>query len=198
MFLLITVPVHKVEDITHVNFTDRDHLWFDPNCKNSTSLGSNPANGSITGSGNSNSITNNNSNGLCEHDPMATMLENNAKNTNAANIFVNKLHGLVSEYAEVSHANVIENPASAVVTSNGPYATTNLVDPSNVSLILTFLASTLKIFQKKTKPIFSQSFYALKKLAALSQRRNFSGARSIFFKTSRSKGFERRSIFCSF
>ena len=37
---------------------------------------------------------------------MAVMLEHNAKNTNAANIFVNKLHGLVSEYAEVNHTNV--------------------------------------------------------------------------------------------
>ena len=63
---------------------------------------------------------------------MAVMLENNAKNTNAANIFVNKLHGLVSEYAEVNHTNVLEN-RNSTNTSNGPYATTTLVDPSNVS-----------------------------------------------------------------
>ena len=34
-----SVPVHKVDDITHVNFTDRDHLWFDPNWKNSNGGG---------------------------------------------------------------------------------------------------------------------------------------------------------------
>ena len=28
-----------MDDITHVNFTDRDHLWFDPNWKNSNSGG---------------------------------------------------------------------------------------------------------------------------------------------------------------
>ena len=66
---------------------------------------------------------------------MAVMLENNAKNTNAANIFVNKLHGLVSEYAEVTHTNVMDNRISTS-TNNGPYATTTLIDPSNVSFVL--------------------------------------------------------------
>ena len=64
---------------------------------------------------------------------MAVMLEHNAKNTNAANIFVNKLHGLVSEYAEVTHTNVIADNRTSTSTNNGPYATTTLIDPSNVS-----------------------------------------------------------------
>ena len=121
----LSVPVHKVDDITHVNFTDRDHLWFDP--KNGTTLGSN--NASLSGG---NSTVNNNVT-VGDDDPMAAMLENNAKNTNAANIFVNKLHGLVSEYAEVNHGNIMENRK---METNGPYATTTLVDPSNVSHIL--------------------------------------------------------------
>ena len=65
------MPIHKVDDITHINFTDRDHLWFDPNsngnCKNSNS--------------NSGSSSSNNNNDSREReDPMAAMLENNAKN----------------------------------------------------------------------------------------------------------------------
>lgn len=112
--------MHKVDDISHVNFTDRDHLWFDPNWKNgSTAVSSNG------------SRTNNNAG---EDDPMAAMLENNAKNTNATNIFVNKLHGLVSEYAEVNHANVMPTENNRISTTNGPYATTTLIEPSNVSL----------------------------------------------------------------
>ena len=54
------------------------------------------------------------------------MLENNAKNKNAAHIFVNPNNDLAPEYAEVDN--------SAIVTSlskgqdQGPYATTSLVD----------------------------------------------------------------------
>ena len=66
------MPIHKVDDITHINFTDRDHLWFDPNsnsnCKNSNSN---------SGSSSSN---NNNDRDRDREDPMAAMLENNAKN----------------------------------------------------------------------------------------------------------------------
>ena len=63
---------------------------------------------------------------------MAAMLVNNAQNTNAANIFVNKLHGLVSEYAEVNHANLVENRMTVLVSNQqGPYATTNLIEPSS-------------------------------------------------------------------
>ncbi len=54
------VPVHKVDDITHVNFTDRDHLWFDPNW--------NKSNGEPSDKTSS------------VDDPMAAMLENNCKN----------------------------------------------------------------------------------------------------------------------
>ena len=110
-----------MDDITHVNFTDRDHLWFDPNWKNGCNATPIPSNG-------------NNNNTVGEDDPMAAMLENNAKNTNAANIFVNKLHGLVSEYAEVNHANLIHEHRTPNSNQQGPYATTNLIEPSNVSL----------------------------------------------------------------
>lgn len=101
------VPVHKVDDITHVNFTDRDHLWFDPNWKSASS----------------------NHVAVGEDDPMALMLENSAKNTKAANIFVNQLHGLVApEYAEVDALKGVpsKRPRS---TQQGPYATTTLVEP---------------------------------------------------------------------
>ena len=124
------MPVHKVDDISHVNFTDRDHLWFDPNWKNGG--GTSVSNGSASARPNSSGTNNNCS---AEDDPMAAMLENNAKNTNAANIFVNKLHGLVSEYAEVNHGSLVENPNTS---SNGPYATTTLIDPSNVSFLEEF------------------------------------------------------------
>ena len=128
----MTVPVHKVDDITHVNFTDRDHLWFDPNWKNSGGNGG-ERNGVGTSASNASGGTNNNAG---EDDPMAVMLENNAKNTNAANIFVNKLHGLVSEYAEVNHSNLMQENRTSNNTNNGPYATTTLIDPSNVSYVL--------------------------------------------------------------
>jgi hypothetical protein len=124
---LFVVPVHKVDDITHVNFTDRDHLWFDPNWK--ANGGHHVRNGNSTS--NSGSRNNNPNHDSGEDDPMATMLENSAKNTNAANIFVNKLHGLVtasSEYAEVNHANMLENRHS---NQQGPYATTTLIEPAN-------------------------------------------------------------------
>ena len=119
-----SVPVHKVDDITHVNFTDRDHLWFDPNWKN----------------GNNNKEMQGGSSQSREsmvEDPMAVMLENNAKNTNAANIFVNKLHGLVSEYAEVNHDLELRHNGTEKNRQpqhqQGPYATTTLLEPSNVS-----------------------------------------------------------------
>lgn len=116
------VPVHKVDDISHVNFTDRDHLWFDPNWKSTATAVSSNGTGRRT------------NNNAGEDDPMAAMLENNAKNTNATNIFVNKLHGLVSEYAEVNHANVMPSTENnRISTTNGPYATTTLIEPSNVS-----------------------------------------------------------------
>ena len=121
VYFLFSVPVHKVDDITHVNFTDRDHLWFDPNWKN----------------GNNNKEMQQQSRESVEQveDPMAVMLENNAKNTNAANIFVNKLHGLVSEYAEVNHDLELRHNGTEKNRQQhqqGPYATTTLLEPSNV------------------------------------------------------------------
>ena len=47
-----SVPVHKVDDITHVNFTDRDHLWFDPNWKNSNGGGTGHASNASGGTNN--------------------------------------------------------------------------------------------------------------------------------------------------
>ena len=63
------MPIHKVDDIAHMNFTDRDHLWFDPNgCK------------SNSGSNGNSSNNNNDREDRGDPDPMAAMLENNAKN----------------------------------------------------------------------------------------------------------------------
>ena len=66
------MPIHKVDDIAHINFTDRDHLWFDPNA---ASNGGNGCKNSHSGSSSSN-----NNNDRDHEDPMAAMLENNAKN----------------------------------------------------------------------------------------------------------------------
>jgi len=114
------VPVHKVDDISHVNFTDRDHLWFDPNWSKSNIM-----------EGGSSS----------KEDPMAAMLDNNCKNRNATNIFINKLaqYGndpTVAEYAEVDGMKGVPNNApgksslkrALPPTHQGPYATTTLLD----------------------------------------------------------------------
>lgn len=99
--VVLSVPVHKVDDISHVNYTDRDHLWFDPNWKSDTS------------------------------DPVAAMLDNLASgntgsssskgnnNNNSSHIFVNNLG---PEYAEV-------DGLKGIPGSDGPYATTTLVEP---------------------------------------------------------------------
>ena len=60
LHVFLLVPVHKVDDITHVNFTDRDHLWFDPNWNKSNGESSDKTSSA--------------------DDPMAAMLENNCKN----------------------------------------------------------------------------------------------------------------------
>ena len=80
----------------NVFFADGDHhLWLDWN---------------------KDSLNGNNTNHH-DDDPMAAMLENNAKNKNSTNIFVNQLHN--SEYAEVRGEDI----------SQGPYATTTLIPP---------------------------------------------------------------------
>ena len=66
--LFFSVPVHKVDDITHVNFNDRDHLWYDPNWKNSGSGGNSGGGG--TGVSNT-SGGNGSNNNAGEEDPMA-------------------------------------------------------------------------------------------------------------------------------
>lgn len=116
------VPVHKVDDISHVNFTDRDHLWFDPNWSKSNNI--------LDGSKSN------------KDDPMAAMLENNCKNRNATNIFINKLaqYGndpTVAEYAEVDGLKGLPNPAGKSSlkrplppSTQGPYATTTLLETS--------------------------------------------------------------------
>ena len=70
-----------------------------------------------------------------DDDPMAAMLENNAKNKNATNIFLNQLHNIkgndrdngAPEYAEVD--GLVNQKQSILITdvNQGPYATTTLV-----------------------------------------------------------------------
>jgi len=91
-----------VDDITHMGFGDREHLWFDPGWR---------------GKGKKTSKAG-------DDDPMAEMLENNAKNRNAAHVFVNKLAGEGSEYAEVDAT----ASAKRVISSPGPYATADVID----------------------------------------------------------------------
>ena len=77
-----------------------------------------------------------------EEDPMAAMLENNAKNKNATNIFLNQLHNMKQnekdndenpEYAEVD--GIVNEKQSILITdvNQGPYATTTLVNPPRTS-----------------------------------------------------------------
>ena len=77
-----------------------------------------------------------------EEDPMAAMLENNAKNKNATNIFLNQLHNIKQnekdgdenpEYAEVD--GIVNEKQSILITdiNQGPYATTTLVNPPRTS-----------------------------------------------------------------
>ena len=77
-----------------------------------------------------------------EDDPMAAMLDNNAKNKNATNIFLNQLHSINSndkdndgapEYAEVD--GIVNQKQSILITdlNQGPYATTTLVTSSRTS-----------------------------------------------------------------
>ena len=70
---------------------------------------------------------------------MAAMLENNAKNKNATNIFINQLHNIkpndadngAPEYAEVD--GLVNEKQTIVMTdiNQGPYATTTLSYPIN-------------------------------------------------------------------
>ena len=54
--------------------------------------------------------------------------QHNAKNTNAANIFVNKLHGLVSEYAEVNHTNVcVHHMFSRILQLQKPFHVVGMI-----------------------------------------------------------------------
>ena len=68
---------------------------------------------------------------------MAAMLENNAKNKNATNIFLNQLHNIKTndegdngapEYAEVD--GMVNSKQSILISdiNQGPYATTTLVN----------------------------------------------------------------------
>ena len=117
--------------ISFLLITDHDHLWFDPNWKhissNSSTCNNRQMNGSVIGNG---MDTN-------EDDPMAAMLENNAKNKNATNIFLNQLHNIKTnddrdngapEYAEVD--GMVNSKQSILISdvNQGPYATTTLVN----------------------------------------------------------------------
>ena len=73
-----------------------------------------------------------------DDDPMAAMLDNNAKNKNATNIFLNQLHNIKGndrdpEYAEVD--GLVSQKQSILITdvNQGPYATTTLVSPPRTS-----------------------------------------------------------------
>ena len=115
-----------MDDISHINFTDRDHLWFDPNWHN---------NGSNSKSSSSSSNNNNRDNDD-EIDPMAAMLENNARNPKASHVFVNDLHNAAPEYAEVDPEGSTANAAAETNTqlgikATGAYATTNIMGPGS-------------------------------------------------------------------
>ena len=109
-------------------------MWFDPNWKHVSSSSSTSnnrqLNGSAAGRGHNNDAD----------DPMAAMLENNAKNKNATNIFINQLHNIKSnpdndsdngapEYAEVD--GLVDQKQNILMAdiNQGPYATTTLVQP---------------------------------------------------------------------
>ena len=105
-----------MDDISHVNFTDRDHLWFDPGWKPSNT-------GSSTHNSNNNSSTHNsssNKSGDSHKDGSGSK----------ANIFVNEMDNLGPEYAEVegSSSSSGKSPRDGGQQEQGPYATTNLVD----------------------------------------------------------------------
>ena len=111
--------------------TDHDHLWFDPNWKHISSNSSTCNNRQMNGSAIGNGMDTN------ENDPMAAMLENNAKNKNATNIFLNQLHNIKTndegdngapEYAEVD--GMVNSKQSILISdiNQGPYATTTLVN----------------------------------------------------------------------
>ena len=116
---------------------DHDHLWFDPNWKHIGSNSSTCNNRQLKGSTVGHGINPN------EDDPMAAMLENNAKNKNATNIFLNQLHNIKSndidngapEYAEVD--GLVSQKQTILMTdiNQGPYATTTLVDPPRLSSV---------------------------------------------------------------
>ena len=116
-------------------YLDHDHLWFDPNWKHIGSNSSTCNNRKMNGSTHGHGIPS-------EEDPMAAMLENNAKNKNATNIFLNQLHNMKQnekdddenpEYAEVD--GIVNEKQSILITdvNQGPYATTTLVNPPRTS-----------------------------------------------------------------
>ena len=113
---------------------DHDHLWFDPNWKHIGSNSSTCNNRQLKSGAVGHGMNTN------EDDPMAAMLENNAKNKNATNIFINQLHNIKSdpnndtengapEYAEVD--GLVDQKQNILMAdiNQGPYATTTLVQP---------------------------------------------------------------------
>ena len=112
-------------------FSDHNHLWFDPNWKRVSS--------SLSAS-NNRQLNVGRSHNNEDEDPMAAMLENNAKNKNATNIFINQLHNIkpnpnndtdngAPEYAEVDGLVDTKQNILMADINQGPYATTTLVQP---------------------------------------------------------------------
>ena len=159
MILLYYIANHSTNiiQISFLFMTDHDHLWFDPNWKHISSNSSTCNNRQMNGSAIGNGMDTN------EDDPMAAMLENNAKNKNATNIFLNQLHNIKTnddgdngapEYAEVD--GMVNSKQSILISdiNQGPYATTTLVNTprttSNhgvrylfaISNIFSFISST--------------------------------------------------------
>ncbi|CAB4068857.1 ROBO2 [Lepeophtheirus salmonis] len=110
------VPIHKVDDISHVNFGNRDHLWLDSNWKSSET----------NGKGKHIFI-----NKLTNFTQNAT---NNSTNTMRSNSNRMDKDG---DYAEVDTPKSTDTHQKDLVSKgDGPYATTSLVSdpPSSINL----------------------------------------------------------------
>ncbi len=139
-----------------MNFSDREHLWFDPNWSGNNNRNNSGSHKSANSSSGSNNNNNNNGSGTCsgetavaaatldsgKDDPMAEMLEKNAKNSSSnKHLFINDLHqkltssastaaGSGGEYAEVEGFSTKKPQESQHHHHQGPYATTTLVSNS--------------------------------------------------------------------
>ena len=113
-----------------------------------------------------------------EDDPMAAMLENNAKNKNATNIFLNQLHNIKTnddgdngapEYAEVD--GMVNSKQSILISdiNQGPYATTTLVNTQRTTSNhgVRYLFAILNIFSFISSTSIDNTFSLSQKLSNL-------------------------------